>query len=259
MPRHPRRRGARAVPAVRPLTPETLESLLEEVVAAEGHYGPEHRSHRWSASRVRGRRLGDAYEFNIKAYWSAPEWVDVYYGGEGATWSATSDDGADAIDWFTDGLMDKDSSIYLPWFEGHHGGAGRGGGYLLLEHGPWERTISDLLSEWDDHVEPTIRGPRMDPEFKKEVEETIQKIQEELDSLPELEKTIKEYVKDYENDRESDEYWQERLDLTNAQVRRLKSGKDLHTPDDFSPPRKTGRRGAEVKRRLPALRAKRKP
>ena len=259
MTRHPRRRGARAVPAVRPLTPETLESLLEEVVATEGHYGPKHRSHRWSSSRVRGSRLGDAYEFNIKAYWSAPEWVNTYYGGEQATWSATQDDGADAIEWYVEGLQDKDSSFYLPWFDGEYGLGGRSGGYLLLEHGPWESKISDLLNEWDDQVESTIRGPRMSAHFRAEVEEVIQQIEAELASLSDLENDIQETVKAYEEDRESDEYWQERLGLTNAQVRRLKSGKDLHTPDDFSPPRKTGRRGAEVKRRLPALRAKRKP
>lgn len=242
------------------VTPETLESLLEEVVEAEGHYGPEARSHRWSLNRdKRGRSipLGDAYEFNIKAYWTAPEWVNTYYGGEEATWGATSSDGSDEIEFFVEGLLDKDSSLYLPWFEGGYGSAGRSGGYLLLEHGPWERKISDLLNEWDERVYPTPRGPKMDPAFRREIEEVMAQISAELNSLPALEQTIQEYVKAYEDDHESDGYWQERLGLTDAQVRRLKSGKDLETPDDFSRPRKTGRRGAEVKRRLPALRARR--
>ena len=241
------------------LTTEFLTDLLKEVKEAEGHYGPEDRRNRWSLTRTKHGpvSLGDAYEFNIKAYWSAPSWVDTYYGGESKTWDAVAGDAGDEIDWFVEMLQDKDSPHYLPWFEGTYGGAGRGGGYLLLEHGSWEREVEDLLDRWDDEVFPTPRGLRMDPTFRKEVEDLVRKIKEELDSLPALEETIQEYVKNYEDVRKSDSYWQERLDLSDAQVRRLKSGKDLETPDDFSRPRKTGRRGAEVKRKLPALRARR--
>lgn len=191
------------------LTEPRFLELIAELEEMAGHYGK--------------AQYADYFAFDIKVHNAyAPDWVAAYLGWRSAG-EYISDDARDQLEWFIENIQDKDSPAYQPWFTGKWAQEGRSGGHLLLEHDLYLSDLEDLAERWKDERRPTLAGFVPTQDYLGELEEAIPALLDCLRRREDLENQIARSITGFEQYIRSDEEWQVRLDLTDAEVATLKA------------------------------------
>lgn len=192
-----------------------MEELASQIQGEEGRYGGKARQG-WGGT-------SDHYQLEIKAGVSIPDWVEHRLGPEEASYYI-SDDRQSELDWFVEVLSESGSSLYQPWFNGTWTTEGRSGGYLLLQNEGWADRLRELADDWPGEDSGRVLGGwSFDEDYLEDVQRSVASALKELAHFEYLKSQVPALLEDFSKTHESDEYWQESLDLTDKQVAKAKA------------------------------------
>jgi hypothetical protein len=218
------RRGSRAgqqIATRQQKFPTLTQTQIQSHITEDGIRALNQALEQVTTSRT-GFSRGPAFEFNIKAHSAyLPDWVVHHFGGHEQSGDVISQDAQNELEWLIGDIQDPESPLYQPWFNGDWHTAGRSGGYLILQHHLPD--LEDLLDRWGDDARPTLAGPVPSQEYYEEAYEILPEVIQALWHYRVLKRAIAEHVAYFQKRMGSNEEWQERLDLTDAQVAEIKA------------------------------------